>query len=210
MQYFLFRPISEYLNLDFIQNSVVFFIKKIDEIDRTVSAQIREKTQDYLIPYTQESIIPYFQERIIPSVKNFNFDTFFIWISNHIIVTLLSLILVILIFNKLQPKKEDKTSALINNLQENLNNLSLDIDLLGSLSMDQLDYRVEILEEIIDDLKFLKNYIYCTNNSPRKHKKNIKKMELITVGMINRIDKRSARKLLPKLNQLRRIIDSYS
>lgn len=210
MQYFLFRPISEYLNFDFIQNSVVFFIKKIDAIDRTVSAQIREKTQDYLIPYTQERLIPYLQERIIPSVKNFNFDTFFIWISNHILVTLLTLILVIIVFNKLQPKKEDKTSVLLNKLQENLNNLSLDIDLLGNLSMDQLDYRVEILEEIIDDLKFMKNYLECTNTSPRNHKKIIRKMEVITVGMINRIDKRSARKLLPRLNQLRRIIGSYS
>ena len=209
MQYFLFRPVSEYLNSDFIQNSVVFFIKKIDTFDRTVSAQVQEKTQEYLIPYTQEHIIPYAQD-IIPYVKNFNFDAFFLWISNHILVSLLSLILVIIVFDKLQPKKEDKASVLLNNLQNNLNNLSLDIDLLGSLSMDQLDYRVEILEEIIDDLKFIKNYLYCTNASPRKHKKMIKKMEVITVGMVNRIDKRSARKLLPKLNQLRRIISSYS
>ena len=69
MQDFLFRVIPEYFQG--IINSFVSFIQRIEYVDRTVSQKLAE------------SLIPYWNE--------YNFNVYFSWILNHIIITILTL-----------------------------------------------------------------------------------------------------------------------
>ncbi|MDJ0716383.1 MAG: hypothetical protein QNJ54_19600 [Prochloraceae cyanobacterium] len=184
MQDFLFRVIPEYF--ESILTSFVSFIQRIESLDRTVSAKL------------EESLIPYWNE--------YNFNVYFSWILNHIIITILGLTFLVFLWDLFKPTQKDKVLVFLNNLESDITNLSLQSDNFKNLSEEQLKSKAGILEEIVIDISFIKNYLYFTNTSPKKYKKYLKKIEVVVADMLNRLDKKSASTLLPKLNQLNSLL----
>lgn len=194
----LFKKTVDSLYLASFQEDALSFVKqvaeKLDQLDRLASDKI-EQYGGSLISY---------------AYSNFSLNKIIAWIPHHLVSSLLIFGVVFLIFKKINSKR-DKIAFFLNNITQDINKVSMTVNRLSSLSREELDYMAGVIEEITNDLRYVKYEMYNTNTSVEKYQKTIKNIDILASDMSNRIKSgKAAEKLIPKVSQLKKIISSYS
>ncbi len=195
---FLFKESVKFLYLASFKEDALSFVKEliqqIDRLDRIAS----DKIEMYC-----GSLFTYIY-------NNFSLNKVIAWIPHHVVSTILIFGVFILILKKIN-SKQDKIGLFIKNINQDITKVSTTVDRINSLSKEELDYLVGFIEEITNDLRFVKYQLFNAETSANKYQKNIKQIEIITSDMANRIQSgKAAEKLIPKISQLKKIIASYS
>lgn len=195
---YLFKNFTEFLYLASFQEDALSFVKQvaatIDNLDRIAS----EKVEMYA-----GSFISY-------AYNNFSLNKIVAWIPQHLISSLLIFGVFFLIYKKISSKR-DTIAFFLNNITQDINKVSMTVNRLSSLSREELDYMAGVIEEITNDLRYVKYEMYNTNTSVNKYQNTIKNIDILTSDMSNRIKSgKAAEKLIPKISQLKKIIASYS
>jgi len=195
---FLFKKITEFFYLASLKEDALSFaqelVEEIDKLDGIVSEKIKVYSA---------ALLNYIY-------NNFNFNQVVAWIPSHIVSTILIIGSFIFILKKISVK-QDKIGAFLKNINRDITKISTTVDRLNSLSQEELDYLVGVLDEITNDLRFLKYQIFNSETSINKYQKEIKQIEIITSDMANRVQSgKATEKLGSKMSQLKKIIASYS
>ncbi|MDJ0724864.1 MAG: hypothetical protein QNJ38_07115 [Prochloraceae cyanobacterium] len=195
---FLFKKITEFFYLASLKEDALSFaqelVEQIDKLDGIVSEKIKVYSA---------ALLNYIY-------NNFNFNQVVAWIPSHIVSTILIIGSFIFILKKISVK-QDKIGVFLKNINRDITKISTTVDRLNSLSQEELDYLVGVLDEITNDLRFLKYQIFNSESSVNKYQKEIKQIEIITSDMANRVQSgKATEKLGSKMSQLKKIIASYS
>lgn len=195
---FLVKKAADFVYLASFKEDALSFGKqaaeKADELDRMAS----DKIELY-----GGSFLNYIY-------NNFSLNKIVVWIPHHLISSLLIFSVVFFIVKKITSKR-DKIAHFLNNINQDITKISTTVDRLNTLSKEQIDYLEGNLEEIANDLRFVKYQMFNTETSVEKYQNQIKQIEIITSDMANRVQTgKAAEKLIPKISQLKKIIGSYS
>lgn len=197
--------------MDFLSkiSANIFYLATLQEDVLSFGKQVAEKL-DSLDRLGSEKLEQYGGSIINYIYGNFNLNKIFAWIPHHIISSILIFSVVFVLVKKLNSKR-DKIGFFLKNITQDINKVSMTVSRLSSLSKEELDYMTGVIEEITNDLRYVKYEMYNTNTSVEKYQKEIKNIDIITADMSNRIKTgKAAEKLIPKISQLKKIISSYS
>lgn len=195
---FLFKNFSEF-----------FYFASFKEEALSAAEQAAEKA-DELDRIASDKIEVYGGSFLDYIYNDLNLNKIVAWIPHHLISTLLIFGLVFLIIKKITAKR-DKVADFLNHINQDITKISSTVDRINSLSKEEIDYLEGNLEEIANDLRFMKYQMFHTENYLGKYQNQIKEMGIITSDMVNRVQSgKAADKLIPKISQLKKIIGSYS
>jgi len=197
------------MDLLFKKAANFFYLASLKEDALSFGKQAAEKA-DELDRIASDKIEVYGGSFLNYAYNNFSLNKIIAWIPHHLISSLLIFGVIFLIVKKITSKK-DKVGSFLNNINQDITKISTTVDRLNSLSKEQVDYLEGNLEEIANDLRFIKYQMFETETSLQKYQNKIKQIEIVASDMANRVQAgKAAEKLIPKISQLKKIIGSYS